>query len=562
MLSNLNVTRIVVFILLLDKVERHYTAFNAGSELNTSVNYGASANSSSSAAPTSVRHRNTTVGGRAAPITTDVVGQVGAIGEGAVPVAVGSSSPFVLWQQQSQRALDQWAVNSPFDSAFSTHARVLKNGYPFQWNPCTLHTVLGTKENKEVLTIAVVGGSASARSADKCSDPVKGALSGRYSNILQRDLETTLSSTASSNPLRINVTNMAQGGTDSRASALLLDSRVDPSQHDVLLWEFAINDHAAGAEGLAMEFWLRRVYALYTKQKRPLPPLILLYFWDYRMGKQPRPKLSQNGAGLGSFPAQKPVIQKYQQLGWSIQVLAVGDTLERDAILKDKVILDDVHHPSCGVLHLVSSMIQRAIYKDMATCDITAVAQNSMTATMNNPPFDIPKLAKPPPPGSIAAFLLKPQIRLSSFSRWKPTIGTTFRTEPIQENNRLELVGKALDTRADRMASYVLPLCSSSEAPLEITLLEPDLRLVGLSFGEQGVFPTTKEVPAGLVFLRVNGSPVNYLSRQNIVSKTWISNWVDLTSRRAQRPSSYTLAFCRANPDRRVLLNFFVGLIY
>lgn len=354
---------------------------------------------------------------------------------------------------------------------------------------------------------------------------------------------------------------MAQGGTDSRASALLLDSRVDPLQHDVVLWEVAINDHAAGSGGLAMEFWMRRVYSLYAKQNRPLPPLIFLHFWDYRAEKIPKSKLMQNGTGLGSFPEQKPIIEKYQELGWSIQVLAVGNTLDKRAISQDmSLILDDVHHPSCEVLHLVASMIQQAIYKDMATCDITSVVQNSMTATnTNNPPFDIPNLAKLPPPGSIAALLIQPRVRISSFSRWKPTIGTSFRMESVHENNPLELVGIARDTRADRMASFVLPVCS--EAPLKITLLEPSLKWLGLSYGEQGAFPTTKEVPAGLVPLSVNGSPVSYLSRQNRVSRGWISSWVDLSSWKVPQ-SSYTLSFCRTDPERKVMLNFFIGLVY
>lgn len=116
-------TGMVVGFLALDNLERNPIGFKTESKLNSHVDNGASANSSSSAAPTTVGRGNATVGERAVPIATDAVEQGREVGEGAT---IESGSPFVLWQQQSQRALDQLAGGSAFDSAFSSRASVGK----------------------------------------------------------------------------------------------------------------------------------------------------------------------------------------------------------------------------------------------------------------------------------------------------------------------------------------------------------------------------------------------------------------------------------------------------
>ena len=135
-----------------------------------------------------------------------------------------------------QAGLD--SVRHAFNTThLTTLETVLSQGFPQSWNPCTLEQIYQRKHHRqtsfdtsstlEPLRITLLGGSGSARAADRCSsngpldysyDP-HDVYGGRYSNILEHRLnsialeddEESLNGTSSS--WNVEITNMGQGGT-------------------------------------------------------------------------------------------------------------------------------------------------------------------------------------------------------------------------------------------------------------------------------------------------------------------------------------------------------------
>jgi hypothetical protein len=158
---------------------------------------------------------------------------------------------------------------------------ISQRGFVTQWGKCVLANAW--RHPTRPLQVVLLGGSSSARPADHCGSE-EDPRSGRYSNILQADLQQQLQT-------EVTVHNMAQGSTTSIWNGLVLEHLLPPKGNvDLLIWEHAINDHAQSAEGDPhdmLRFWLSRVQHVFRKnplQSRTPPPILILYLWKQDIG--------------------------------------------------------------------------------------------------------------------------------------------------------------------------------------------------------------------------------------------------------------------------------------
>jgi hypothetical protein len=220
-----------------------------------------------------------------------------------------SASRFEIRKSQARKALARLEEEGVLDTEFSSSASVRENGFPGNWNSCTLESVFKRLEQDadlqgqskvNPLQIVVLGGSASARSPNNCSKPGN-LVAGRYSNLLQDSLDrlSAIREEDGKNIMEFEVINMAQGSTDSVWNSIFLDELVDTERASVLIWEFSLNDgRPTNRDEIdqKLDLWLRRVQGLFSEANRPVPPIILLYFWDYRIGSNTK-KILKDGVG-------------------------------------------------------------------------------------------------------------------------------------------------------------------------------------------------------------------------------------------------------------------------
>jgi hypothetical protein len=467
-----------------------------------------------------------------------------------------------LIQDQARKTLESMMQHQQvFNTTLTTEASVLKNGFPRQLKPCTLQGILESeKAISKRLQIVVLGGSASARPCSGCSTE-DDLYVGRYSNVLQTNLQNALNASRDMN-IQVQVSNMAQGGVNSEWSALLLDRLVDPFQADLLVWEFALNDYSAMPDIAAkrLNFWLSRVEALfYTVAKRPPPPIILLYLWETYVGRKPA-YVERKGLVAKAYNEHtKKMIDHYRNdLGWNIQVINVGSSINGNVFLRNKkALLDDVHHPNQVGVHLIADMLQYTILQDISTCISNIAGPGFSTISTKQVQESNEMIAdheEAMQKLSIEKLLFRKDVRMGSFTNYLPQRNTGMPVLRFGNSTQMDKLflklrnaDKNLRTRQDRKKSYNVPDClettSAKNSPgllsslswLNITLLEPNLEWLGLMY-----IGTT-------VHLLINDKPVpapNNGKDNNDVLES-VRSWIHVAES-VPYTTKYKFSLCRA----------------
>ncbi|CAB9504921.1 expressed unknown protein [Seminavis robusta] len=406
-----------------------------------------------------------------------------------------SSSPsFASLQSSFNNALQAMVQRGAMNSNISSRDQVLQHGFPRLWEPCVLLERLLVANNK-TLEVVVLGGSASARPARDCT--VEQEMPAQYSNLLQQRLSTMHSSSDDDDTLpKFRIINRAQGSMSSTTNALLMDQLIDPLTTDVIVWEFYINDEC-GAQGggpseqvRKLEFWLTRVQAIFAQAGRPPPPIILLYLWPKGAGNRLKRNETNTLKKVDPKGSLLVIDDHSYYRGWDIAVLNVAAAVDTSTVLANPSLLfDDAHHPSCTGVNLIADMLQHVFVTNLA-------AEQCSTTTTNGKIQQQHKrdgYGRPPHVGNMDSRwellwtdLFRQNARLGSLTAWEPRIHHN--ASNLQVENMAEiyhwpnktLVGKANPGRQDRKYAFVLPTCQTQE-PLNITLLEPNLKWLGMS---------------------------------------------------------------------------------
>ncbi|CAB9510395.1 expressed unknown protein [Seminavis robusta] len=505
----------------------------------------------------------------------------------------------VLSQSSASSALLH--LNDIFDTEFSTQESVLDHGFPLSWSPCTLRPLLSTSK---ALHVAVLGGSASAHSAKRCSyhsprhnvnqssDIKSDPYAGRYSNILMEQLLQDFFSmdTQNGHSLEFDVINMAQGATDTVWNALMLDELINTQNTttrtsmaesaermihsaDLLIVEYGINDALGGTTKLPrrtdqhlaqmLNLWLWRVYSLFRQQaNRAPPPILFVYLWDANFYKRngtsfgiDSDHILQHGIGQSSWKAQKRVIEHYQSQGWNIGALNVGGTIQNHTAVAHKpgILLDDKHHPNCVAMHLITAMIRHAIYSDLAHCPSFDIDNDSNKETA-------PMIRPMPSSNSTTTeelldTLLEDNIKIGSIMEWEPNVGSStlrlghdsdcFNVSEHDAVVQADFGTKSYAWREDRKQSFTLPPCIN-EQPIHFTLLEPNLQWLGVGYhifsNNMAIEMTINGVSLDLFDNGAQNHTILEFDYAKIV-KDWIKI-SDFFSQQPPQPTVYSVSFC------------------
>lgn len=469
----------------------------------------------------------------------------------------------------------------------TTPETVLAQSFLWNWKPCLLaqqlvqssnnHRLDGdTTNTNNMFRVTIVGGSLSSWCPNSCQ---------RYSDILQDQLrqdarqfpkpqfpkpqlsnkrqkqkqkkivddddnDNDNNDISHDEPFllghQLEVINMAQGGSTSVVNGFLLDQYLEPQQFapavgggvHILVWEFSVNDRInpfnkaelaisvqeqISIETMRLKFWLHRVESFFWG--RELPPVILLYPWDYGVGVAATRLLLEQGLGSTTFRHHYRVIEEYKHRpGWNLQVIHVGAGVNTTAFLKNRsALVADLHHPSCYGTQLLADALQYAIYANLATsCPTTtnngtAIAETTtdeseqkfpVLAPINGTETEKPATTIPLRNGRVGlhglllANSLIDRVRVGSFSRWVPRLTTnsssnlhatitmvnssTSTTNDEYHNNNMEpplellFPDKISVTRKDRKLSFPIPACNNATW-MELRFQEPDLVWIGLA---------------------------------------------------------------------------------
>lgn len=451
--------------------------------------------------------------------------------------------------QQAKDGLSSLDRTRAFETDFSSTESVLQDGFPFSWNHrCTLATALRQKEQLRQSTplplrMTITGGSSTARQPNKCV--ANGTWGGRFSDFIDYDHKVdfvqSTSSGASNNNTGINntilfdVVNVGHGATDTVWASLVLDELVNTTATDILVWEYATNDALGGASGwplrqeehmeAALHLWLVRVAYLFARVGRSPPPIVLLYLWDSRSYQQGRVKQS-------AWDAQEKVIVKFRKAGLNIAVVNVGGAINATSLdgrvprlnLDVERWLDDIHHPNCATVRLISAMVRHMIYRDITECEESSssslpnplVAEIHAATAVSSPSLHL---------GPVYSALLEYNISTSSLMQWVPQSGkSTLTVSGLDDAKTAFFPGaRIVSARKDRKYSYKLPSCDVGM--LNFTLHEPNLEWLGL--GIEGLLQNHGQwrifLNGQLVNTTIAGSPSLLAADELHLVKLWVN---------------------------------------
>lgn len=477
----------------------------------------------------------------------------------------GNLSPSKRRQKSAKAALQKMYDRKAFETKISTAQSVMEMGYPFQWEPCTLHRSFQKKQTPK-LQFVIMGGSASSRPALNCrEDPIE----ARFSNVLQANLQQDAAGSLSD--MELEVINMSQGSANSAHFGLVLDQLIDPRQADVLIWEGCINDLRTTKQ-LLFELWLARVDSLYSSVGKDRPPILFLCLWPARKVDRPTSqKILHQGLGTPMIAASNYVDYYRNQQNWNIHAVSVGSVINNTAVAHDTHLLfDDNHHPNCLGVQLIADMIEHAIYSDMASCDadtieisgypnkqitvenlfVNPIMNNSQSKTML-------ENIKERWIRDLWDMFLRKDVRAGSVSPWEPKAKnmTGFRLEnreqvmhyPANFNHIIE------PGRTDRKMDYILPLCSVGSS-LEYVLSEPNLEWLG--FGMRT--PQAADVT-------INGRSVTLYRNNKILNNNLhvhnMQSWIHISSRGIPLSKVYTVSVCQKDKESDPYFSQLVGLM-
>jgi hypothetical protein len=473
---------------------------------------------------------------------------------------------FIMQKLQNVASInmDRRNTSKIFDTAVSSHEEVLQKGFPLpHWNPCTIQNKIKKKirERKDI-KITILGGSASSRTADDCT--VSGTSFCRYSDVLQNifwDFTTEAPTLAAS--INFTVSNMAHGSTDTMLNTLLLDNFVDPLDTDLIMWEFAINDHSRNATGL--DFFFRRIHHLYATHGHSPPALLMIYLWDKNAAEKEASEIRTTGPGTGSYKKQMATIEHFQSLGgWNIQVITVGSAISKKDVAENKKLLwDDGHHPSCHGVKLIANMVAHALYTSLAAACFSD-PDTSTPAT--------PLLPSAPSEPTFKPFVFQNTTQISSLTAIEPNAGTssihfapTIGLHGNTTTTRYAILGKTLPSRKDRKKYWHINQCFSNDEDevLTFTVLNPNIRWLLLGFGNIHI----NRLSSDLV-IRINdesfhlqnhdkGAPWGRYGYEH--RRTYIDEWVKITPS-LFNATSYKISICDQGNNTEPVLQFFLIL--
>jgi hypothetical protein len=415
---------------------------------------------------------------------------------------------------------------------------ILDFGFPSKWNPCTIWDLIHRK-NESTLRISVVGGSSTAHSARQCS-LTEGNQDGRYSDILQSDLNQELRNAS----IQFDLINVGHGDTDSLWNAIVMDELINTSNTDILIWEYGTNDALGGSTGYparthrelkeVLNLWLWRVAQLFS----PLtpPPILLLFLWDASF----HPFEEFHSIGQTAIRSQMQVIKHYRNQGWSIEALNVGGVVNATNLSKNfTLLLDDYHHPSCGGMKLISTMIRQALYSNLASCS-SSIEKYTNERTQNDL---TPMYAQG---NSRLKKVLLANTVVGSKMEWQPQMGASLLRIIQGSNMTIESSAgsKSVSWRKDRKFSWVLPICPER---IEFTIFEPELEYLGIGYGGGILLSHGYQ---GKVEVIVNGVLINASFTQDpddiLISdrKHFFSIWIYMPTNLPHH-DEYSLSFCK-----------------
>jgi hypothetical protein len=428
------------------------------------------------------------------------------------------------------------------DTVVSNRKNVLEKCFPMNWEPGTLQNAFKRKEESQAnlpgvsvnkkFRIVLVGGSASSMGPLNCQvgdDP----LWGLYSRMLERGLnnEDDYGVRKEGDPglVQFEVTNMAQGDTDSGQNAVLLDRYIDPHNTDLLIHEFGINLHPQGKDiqETGLNLWLASVDSLFAAAGRRVPPLIIMQFWRDRQALF-TDEMREQGLDYSTLDNQWDVINYYRDvLGWEIQVINVAPGIDGKVAADDvTIVFDDGHHQSCLVSRLISAMIQQAIFSNLKTIE-SPDSKKELTADESLPLPPLQhwcKLHLVHDP-FYCAFIDAPSkgARMGSLSPWLPNTGTsnlnflsnTTASYTLMDHKIVNPM-PSYPNRADRKEAWELSPCLDDTTNIDIstlsdlendrilqfTLMEPDLKWLAFYLDNfQG---------SAKFRVRINGVPIDF----------------------------------------------------
>jgi hypothetical protein len=251
------------------------------------------------------------------------------------------------------------------------------------------------------------------------------------------------------------------------------------------------------------------------------------------------------------------MIDDYRSLGLDIAVVEVGNVVQQEAVGKNpKLLFDDGHHPGCGGVQMIANMLQYVFYHNLAQdCpdDNSPVGASISATNLFISPHETTLGGNDPFHRQLWDNLFRDDVEIASITAWEPRIHNA---SNLQVANGSELfaqwptvmAGKADPLRQDRKNSYVVPHCArlpetTPYIPKQITLLEPNLKWLGLALGKNGENTV----------LHVNGIPISTRARVPPWSYglVWISQWVPVFEL-VPKAESYVISLCHNNTNMTV----------
>ena len=260
----------------------------------------------------------------------------------------------------------------------------------------------------------VVGGSAAAGAGGA---GVNHTFDARLTTRLNAILEHAEQSVG--RPLgRVIRSSVAQGGTTSFWAALMAGSLHGRLPH-IIMWEYAINDHAVSLEAAGrsahsstvaretmsymMDTWLRRSLSV-----RPPPLLLLAYLWD----KLPATAFKPGNRALchrmpvagSAFAAQQPTLQLFSAAGAGLAAVNVaGFVTQRRPGGFCPLVADSYFHPSAEGHTLISELLAATLLPLLAQSDSSTGQMSRLPVHVQKLSSKLPSSPRLPRDGSAAA---------------------------------------------------------------------------------------------------------------------------------------------------------------
>eukprot|EP00873_Tetraselmis_striata_P008090 jgi/Tetstr1/428354/TSEL_018389.t1 len=338
------------------------------------------------------------------------------------------------------------------------------------------------------LTVALTGGSASAES---CHVEGETETYLTYLDLFRAFMAESFPHAA---PL-LETVNVAQGATTSLWSTIMMDSLLPAAGVDILVWEYAINDHFG--EPVApehtpeemeamLELWLRAALRLPSR-----PAIVLLYLWDSDWTTPDTfPRAS-------AWEAGRRLVQRYVDAGHDITTVVVPRSMGANTT----AILKDHHHPNCDGSAFIGRLLQThmlsALSQALAAGDQGPVCHGHPGA---GPPPVFSSLMAESPDRATVALLHAESIQ--AVHNWLPRYGRQPAVDHSHADVEMMTGAKAVAGREDRKLDFRLPICDGPDEPLDFAVRELDFSAVALGFS--GIHPHGY---SGSVRVSINNGP-------------------------------------------------------